>query len=84
MARTAPVITSAALLLAVALLALTSSRLFLIKQLTVGQVLAVLVDVTVVRLLLVPAFMAIFGGANWWTPRIGRGALSRVAPGPPQ
>ena len=81
-ARTAPVITSAALLLTVALLALTSSRLFLIKQLTVGQILAVLVDVTVVRLLLVPAFMAIFGGANWWAPRWIRSALRRVAPAP--
>lgn len=67
--RTGPIITSSAILLAVALLALTSSRVFLVKQLTVGQVLGVSIDVTVVRLVLVPAFIRVLGPLNWWAPR---------------
>ena len=67
--RSGPVITSAALLLAVALLALASSQIFLVKQLTVGQALGVLIDASLVRMLLVPAFMRILGRANWWAPR---------------
>jgi RND superfamily putative drug exporter len=66
--RSGPVITRSALLLAVALLALTSSRVFLIKELTVGQVLGIVIDVTVVRLLLVPAAIKLLGRANWWAP----------------
>jgi RND superfamily putative drug exporter len=78
--RTGPVITSSALLLAVALLALTSSRLFLVKELTVGQVLGVVIDVTVVRLLLVPSFMRILGPRNWWSPGPLRRAHARMRP----
>ena len=52
--RTGPVITSAAILLSVALLALATSKLYLIKDLTIGQVLGVAIDVTLVRLVLVP------------------------------
>lgn len=67
--RTGPIITSSALLLAVALLALASSRVFLVKELTVGQILGVIIDVSFVRLLLVPAFMRILGPLNWWASR---------------
>ena len=67
--RTGPVITSAALLLSVALLALAASNLYLLKQLTIGQVLAVAIDVTLVRLVLVPAFIRVLGPWNWWLPR---------------
>ena len=75
MERTGPVITSAALLLCVALLALTSSELFLIKQLTIGQVIGVALDVSLVRLVLVPAFMRVLGPLNWWAPRLLRARM---------
>ncbi len=77
--RTGPVITRAALLLAVALLALTSSRVFLVKQLTVGQVLGVLIDVTFVRMLLLPSFMRLLGPANWWAPAPLKRAYARLS-----
>lgn len=67
--RTGPVISRAALLLIVALLALASSSVFLVKQLTVGQALGVAIDVTIVRLLLVPAMMGLLGRLNWWPAR---------------
>jgi RND superfamily putative drug exporter len=68
MRRTGRVITSSALLLAVAVLALASSRIFLVKELTVGQAIAILLDATLVRMLLVPAFMRMLGPLNWWLP----------------
>jgi RND superfamily putative drug exporter len=68
MQRSGPVITRAAILIAVALLALASSEIFLVKQLAVGQALAIAIDVTLVRVLLVPALMRIMGPANWWAP----------------
>ena len=52
----------------VALLALASSRVFLVKQLAIGQALGIAVDVTFVRMLLVPSFMNILGPLNWWAP----------------
>jgi uncharacterized membrane protein YdfJ with MMPL/SSD domain len=70
--RTGPVITSAATVLCAALLALATSQLFLIKQLTIGQVLGVVIDVTLVRLVLVPSFMRVLGPRNWWAPRVFR------------
>jgi RND superfamily putative drug exporter len=67
--RTGPVITSAAVLLSVTLLALATSKLYLIKELTIGQVIGIAIDVTLVRLLLVPAFIRLLGPLNWWLPR---------------
>ncbi|MEA2308508.1 MAG: hypothetical protein QOI65_794, partial [Thermoleophilaceae bacterium] len=72
MERTGPVITRAALLLAVALLALVTSGIFLVKQLVFGVALGVVLDATLVRMLLVPSFMRLLGRANWWAPRVGR------------
>ena len=66
--RSGPVITSAAAVMAVALLALTSSQVFLVKELTVGQTLGILLDATLIRMLLVPATMRTLGRANWWAP----------------
>ncbi len=77
MQRSGPVITGAALLLCVALLALASSEIFLVKQLAVGQTLAVAIDATLIRVLLVPAFMRILGPVNWWAPGPLRRARSR-------
>jgi RND superfamily putative drug exporter len=70
--RTGPVITSAAAVLVVTLLALTTSKLYLIKELTVGQIIGVTLDVSIVRLVLVPAFIRLLGPLNWWYPHFLR------------
>lgn len=80
--RSGPVITSAAAVMAVALLALTSSRVFLVKELTVGLALGVVLDATLIRMLLVPAAMRILGRANWWAPGPLRRRLDRGGAGP--
>lgn len=67
--RTGRLITAAAVLIAVVLLAFATSGVTLLKLLGVGLALAVIVDATLVRGVLVPAFMRIAGQANWWAPR---------------
>jgi uncharacterized membrane protein YdfJ with MMPL/SSD domain len=67
--RTGRVITAAALLLCVAVGALASSRIAFVKELGVGIALAVLIDATIVRALLVPSLMELLGRWNWWAPR---------------
>jgi RND superfamily putative drug exporter len=67
--RSGRVITNAALLQAVALLALVSSRVFLVQELALGLALGVAIDASVVRACLVPALMRILGQINWWAPR---------------
>jgi uncharacterized membrane protein YdfJ with MMPL/SSD domain len=66
--RTGRIITAAALLFCVAIGALTTSNLFFTKQLGVGAALAVAIDASVVRALLVPSLMALMGRWNWWAP----------------
>lgn len=68
MQRTGRLITSAAALLAIVFIAFASSGVTIIKMLGVGVALAVLVDATIVRGLLVPAFMKVAGDLNWWAP----------------
>jgi uncharacterized membrane protein YdfJ with MMPL/SSD domain len=67
--RTGRIITAAALLFCVAIGALASSDLFLTKQLGLGAALAVAVDASIIRALLVPSLMALMGKWNWWAPR---------------
>jgi uncharacterized membrane protein YdfJ with MMPL/SSD domain len=67
--RTGRIITAAALLFCVAIGALASSELFFTKQLGLGTALAVAVDASIVRALLVPSLMALMGKWNWWAPR---------------
>jgi uncharacterized membrane protein YdfJ with MMPL/SSD domain len=66
--RTGRIITAAALLFCVAIGALTTSQLFFTKQLGLGAALAVAVDASIVRALLVPSLMALMGKWNWWAP----------------
>jgi RND superfamily putative drug exporter len=68
MERTGGIITSAALLLMVVIGAFSLSGLTFMKLIGVGMFLAIAVDATVVRALLVPATMALLGRANWWAP----------------
>ncbi|WP_460848794.1 MMPL family transporter [Nocardioides ultimimeridianus] len=62
------IITSAALLLAVVIGAFSLGTVVFMKMMGVGMLVAVLVDATVVRALLVPATMKLLGGLNWWAP----------------
>ena len=66
--RTGRIVTAAALLFAVAIGAFATSRVLLIKELGVGTALAVLIDATIIRALLVPSLMALLGKWNWWAP----------------
>jgi uncharacterized membrane protein YdfJ with MMPL/SSD domain len=67
--RTGRLVTAAALLFCVAIGAFATSHIFFIKQLGVGAALAVAIDATVVRALLVPAIMGRLGELTWWAPR---------------
>lgn len=67
--RTGRLVTAAALLFCVALGAFSTSHIFFVKQLGVGVPLAVAIDATIVRALLVPALMGRLGEAIWWAPR---------------
>ncbi|WP_141577955.1 MMPL family transporter [Actinomadura sp. WMMA1423] len=88
--RTGAIITSAALLFIVVIGAFATSGITFIKMTGVGMAVAILLDATVVRALLVPATMRLLGRANWWAP----GPLARLygrygiregdAPAPPR
>lgn len=66
--RTGRIVTAAALLFAIALGAFATSQIIFIKELGVGTALAVLIDATIVRAMLVPSLMALLGHRNWWAP----------------
>ncbi|GAA1517625.1 MMPL family transporter [Nocardioides humi] len=66
--KTGRIITSAALLLAVVIGAFSLSGVVFMKMLGLGMLVAILVDATVVRALLVPATMKLLGRWNWWAP----------------
>jgi RND superfamily putative drug exporter len=72
--RTGKIITSAALLIVVVFAGFAAGQLLFLKQMGVGLALAVVVDATVVRSLLVPATMKLLGEWNWWAP----GPLRRI------
>jgi RND superfamily putative drug exporter len=66
--RTGRIVTAAAGLLSVVFIAFATSQITFIKLLGVGLALAVLMDATLIRGTLVPAFMRLAGRANWWAP----------------
>jgi RND superfamily putative drug exporter len=76
--RTGWLISSAALLLAVVLAAFSTSRISFIQQIGIGLAIAVIMDATVVRVLLVPATMRLLGRWNWWAPAPLRALWRRV------
>jgi RND superfamily putative drug exporter len=67
--RTGGLITSLALLLVIVVGAFSASGVTFIKLLGVGMIVALVVDATIVRVLLVPAVMRLLGPANWWAPK---------------
>jgi RND superfamily putative drug exporter len=68
LARTGRVVTAAALLMAISFAALIAAQVSFMRMFGVGLTLAVLADATLVRMLLVPAFMHVLGRWNWWAP----------------
>ncbi len=77
LARTARVITAAAAIMVVVFLSFVLGANVSVKQVGLGLAVAVLIDATVVRMVLVPAVMELLGQANWWLP----GPLARILPG---
>ena len=76
LAGTGRVVTSAALIMVAVFLSFVASPVPSLKMLGLGLATAVLIDATIVRMVLVPATMALLGKANWWLP----GWLDRVLP----
>jgi len=66
--RTGRIVTTAAALLAIVFIAFATSHITFIKLFGIGLTLAVLMDATLIRGTLVPAFMRLAGDANWWAP----------------
>ena len=66
--RTGRIVTAAAALLAVVFLAFATSQVTFIKMFGLGLALAVILDATLIRAALVPAFIRLAGDANWWAP----------------
>jgi RND superfamily putative drug exporter len=77
--RTGRLVTSAALILFLAFLSLASSPGTDVKVMATGLAAGILLDATVIRALLVPAVVSLFGKWNWWMPK-GPAKLLRVAP----
>jgi RND superfamily putative drug exporter len=75
LARTAGVITGAALIMVTVFSAFALADIITIKSIGVGMAIAVLLDATIIRVLLVPATMRLLGRWNWWAP----GVLGRLA-----
>ena len=75
--RTGGLITSLALLLIIVVGLFSASSVEFLKLLGVGMIVALVVDATLVRILLVPATMRLLGRANWWAPGPLRRLYSR-------
>jgi len=74
LARTGRVVTAAALVMSISFAALIAAQVSFMRMFGLGLTVAVLVDATLVRMLLVPAVMHVLGRANWWAP----GPLARL------
>jgi RND superfamily putative drug exporter len=79
--RTGRIVTAAAALFFVAVGAFALSRIVFIKEVGLGTAVAVLIDATLVRALLVPALMELLGRWNWWAPRPLRRLHDRLGVG---
>ena len=73
--QTGSLITSAAAIMVAVFAAFALAKILVVKAMGVGMAIAVALDATLVRVLIVPATMRLFRGANWWAPR----SLRRLA-----
>jgi len=74
-------VTSAALILFFALAALSTANDITVRQIAAGLAAGVILDAVVVRMLLLPALVSLFGKANWWMPGWAARLLRLPAPG---
>ena len=72
------IITAAALVLGVSFISFIISGVSIMKMMGLGIAFAVLLDATVIRALLVPALMRLFGNANWWAPKWAKAIYRRA------
>jgi RND superfamily putative drug exporter len=84
LARTGKLVTSAALVLMFAFFVLSSSPGVDIKQFGIGLAAGIIFDATVIRTLLVPSLMRLFGEWNWWMPAFAAKALFVREPRTPE
>ncbi|MCW2923396.1 MAG: putative rane protein mmpL3, partial [Thermoleophilia bacterium] len=77
-ASTAPLVTGAAMILIVIGIAFATTQLVLVKQIGFGMAVALALDATIVRVLLLPATMRWLGPANWWMPASLQRRVPRV------
>ena len=79
--RTGRIVTAAAIVMVAAFLGFVAGRIVGLQQFGLGLAIAIFVDATIVRAVLVPSLMAVLGRWNWWLPeRVAR--LVRVPPSP--
>jgi uncharacterized membrane protein YdfJ with MMPL/SSD domain len=76
--RTGRIVTAAALLFCIAVGAFATSRIVFLKELGIGTAIAVLVDATIIRVLLLPSLMQLLGERNWWSPAPLRRLHARI------
>ncbi len=69
LARTGRVVTAAALVMSISFAALIAAQVSFMRMFGTGLTLAVLADATLVRMVLVPAFMHVLGRWSWWAPK---------------
>ena len=67
--RTGRVVTAAAVVMSISFAALIAAEVSFMRMFGLGLTLAILTDATLVRMVLVPAFMRMMGEWNWWSPR---------------
>ena len=79
--RTGRIVTAAALLFSVAIGAFATSRIIFVKENGIGTALAVLIDASLIRALLVPSLMELLGRWNWWSPGVLRRLHRRIGIG---
>jgi len=78
LARTGRIITSAALIIVVVGMSFAFTSILVTKAIGVGLAVAVALDASVIRILMVPAFMRLLGRWNWWLPPWLDRALPRI------
>jgi RND superfamily putative drug exporter len=79
--RTGMIITAAAIIMVAAFLGFVAGRVAALQEFGLGLAAAILIDATIIRAILVPSLMALFGRYNWWLPpRMAR--IVRTKPSP--
>ena len=79
--RTGLIVSAAAIIMVAAFSGFVAGRVLGLQEFGIGLAVAIFIDATIVRALLVPALMALFGRWNWWLPR-GVARIFRVRPSP--